>query len=290
MSGELGIAVASRKMSATAIGCLSPCASAAARAVVSSTLAAATSSPRRFASRLLRADEQEVAGGEVEEDADACEHAERAGVQLQLHEPTPPRGARPRTSARIVNWTSSRSETSVLWLDWSRTFVESGTTESRERNRATPFCEYVEPVSVKPGGGRPPALRPRRRRRARRQVRQPDVFGQDQRDLAQHAVPGDAARERGESAPTRAPFAAASSSSLLCPSTGGRRESRRSGRESCRARPASRRRRRRRSSSSTTSSTVTSAAPPAAPKTTPRLASKLALTSSRGRRLTARMD
>ncbi len=50
MSGVPGIAVASRKMSATAIGWVSSCAATAARASINSALVAAISSPRRAAS------------------------------------------------------------------------------------------------------------------------------------------------------------------------------------------------------------------------------------------------
>src|SRR4029079_3367025 len=107
----------------------------------------------------LRADHHEVAGRGIDEDDGADDHTERARGQLPLSEGgtwasagTGGAGAAlgGRTSARIVNWTSSRSFSSWLWLDCSRTLARSGITESRERNRATPFCEYVAPVSVKP--------------------------------------------------------------------------------------------------------------------------------------------
>ena len=46
-------------------------------------------------------------------------------------------------------------------------------------------------------GGRRAGIGCRARGRGAREARQPDVLGEDLRDLAEHAVPGDAARERG---------------------------------------------------------------------------------------------
>ena len=58
-------------------------------------------------------------------------------------------------------------------------------------------------------------------RRGRRKTRQPDVLGEDEGDLAEHAVPGDTAVSAADIAPTRAPFSAASTSSGLVSVTTG---------------------------------------------------------------------
>ncbi len=151
---------------------------------------------------LLRADDHEVAGRGVDEDDGADDRAERAGVQLPLHE---------GGTWASAGTAGAGAEPGGADVGEDRELDELALVQQLALARLEPHVPEVgdhgEPgeeagdavLRVGRAGEREAGSGGRRLRRVgsrRREVRQPDVLGQHERDLAEHAVPGDAAGER----------------------------------------------------------------------------------------------
>ena len=106
---------------------------------------------------LLRADDHEVAGRGKDEDAAPTIAPSVRGVSFRFTTAAPAsagHGGRCGSGRADVGEDRELDELPLVQSLLSarleaRRSARSGITASRERNRATPFCEYVEPVSVK---------------------------------------------------------------------------------------------------------------------------------------------